>query len=69
MRTLEIRVSQASLADILNEIREWHDRKKCALSHFRHTSDEDGSIVISAGFATAEDHHIDAFHRRFASAG
>ena len=68
MRTVEIRVSQASLADTLNSMREWLDRERCNLAHFRHTSGEDGIIVISAGFATADDRHVDAFHRQFGGA-
>ena len=35
MRTIEIRVPEASFADILNSMREWLDREKYPLSHFR----------------------------------
>jgi hypothetical protein len=69
MRTIEIRVDRAEFADILNKMREWLDREKCYLSHFRHTSGEDGIIVISAGFPSADDPRVDAFHRQFGGAG
>jgi hypothetical protein len=52
MRTVEIRVPQASLADILNSMREWLDRERCNLSHFRHTSGDDGIIVIAPASLT-----------------
>ena len=47
--------TQASFADTLNAMREWLDRRKCYLSHFRHVSGDDGTVVISAGFPTADD--------------
>lgn len=68
VRTIEIRVPEKSLAGILNSMREWLDREKCDLSHFRYTSGEDGVIVISAGFPNPDDPRVDAFHRRFANA-
>ena len=65
MRIIEIRVDQAIFADTLNAMREWLDREKCYLSQFRHRSDDDGTIVISAGFSKADDPRVDAFHRQF----
>jgi hypothetical protein len=69
MRTIEIRVNQASLADTLSAMREWLDREKCYLSHFRHTNADDGTIVISASFSNDYDPRIDAFQRQFGGAG
>jgi hypothetical protein len=69
VRTIEIRVDQASFADTLNFMREWLDREKYYLSHFRHMSGDDESIVISAGFADADDPRVDAFHRKFGRLG
>jgi hypothetical protein len=65
MRIVKIRVEQASFADTLNAMREWLDRKNCYLAHFRHLSGDDGIIVISAGFAKADDPRVDEFERQF----
>ena len=69
MRTIEIRVNQTSLADTLSAMREWLDREKCYLSHFRQQSGDDGTVVISLSFSDDYDPRIDAFHRQFAGAG
>jgi hypothetical protein len=69
MRTIQIRVNQASLADTLSAMREWLDREKCYLSHFRHENGDDGTIVISASFSNDGDPRIDAFLRKFGGAG
>jgi hypothetical protein len=65
MRIVKIKVGRANLADTLNTMREWLDRKKCYLSHFGHTSEGDGVIVISAGFAQEDDPRIDEFQQQF----
>jgi hypothetical protein len=65
MRTIKIRTDQANLGETLKSMREWLDREKYHLSHFRHVSGDDGSIVISAGFANPDDPRIEAFHRKF----
>lgn len=69
MRTVEIRIDQASFADTLKSMREWLDRERYHLAHFRHTSRNDGSIVISAGFANADDPRVEAFYRQFSGQG
>jgi hypothetical protein len=69
MRIIEIRVDQAIFADTLNAMREWLDREKCYLSQFRHKNDDDGTILIIAGFSDADDPRVDAFHRQFGGVG
>ena len=69
MRTVEIRIDQASFADTLSAMREWLDRRKCYLSHFRHVTGDDGIVVISAGFPSADDPRIDEFQRQFGGVG
>jgi hypothetical protein len=69
MRAIEIRIEQASFADTLAAMREWLDREKCNLLHFSHTSNADGTIVISAGFPGADNTHAEAFHRQFGGEG
>jgi len=46
MRTIEIRVDPSGFADTLAAMREWLDREKLYLSHFRHENG-DGMIVMS----------------------
>jgi hypothetical protein len=65
MRIVKIRIDQAKLADTLNTMREWLDRKNCYLSHFGHMREGDGVIVISAGFPTEDDPRVDEFEQRF----
>jgi hypothetical protein len=65
MRSLEIRIDQGSFADTLGAMREWLDREKCYLSHFRHKSDDGGMVIISVGFLNGDDPRVDAFHRQF----
>jgi hypothetical protein len=64
MQSIEISVKQADLPEILNTMREWLDRERCNLWHFRHASDGTGFIVINAGFA-AGDVCAEAFRQRF----
>jgi hypothetical protein len=65
MRTVEIQVYQANLAATLNAMREWLDREKCSVSHFRHVAGADGTLLISVGFSAPHDTHADAFQARF----
>jgi hypothetical protein len=65
MRTIQIRVDQANLADTLGAMREWLDRERCYLSHFRHEIGEGGIVIISAGFSNDYDPRVDAFQRQF----
>jgi len=48
---IEIMVKQADLADTLAAMREWLDRERCVLSHFCHTGDGAGFVVIYANVA------------------
>jgi hypothetical protein len=65
MRTIEIRVPSARLADTLNAMREWLDREKCYLSRFRYESGNDGTAVISVSFSNNDDPRLDEFHQQF----
>jgi hypothetical protein len=64
MRTIEIRVYEDGFADTLAAMREWLEREKLYLAHFRHENG-DGIIVMSVGFANPDDPRVDAFHRKF----
>ena len=68
MQTIEIRIKRASLADTLGAMREWLDSRRCALSHFRHERDVDGTIVISIGFTSIDDTHANEFREQFDAA-
>jgi hypothetical protein len=50
-------------------MREWLDRERCNLSQFRHTSGEDGVIIISVGFSGTDGLKADAFLLQFGGAG
>lgn len=65
MRTVEIRVDLARLADTLGAMREWLDGRRCALSHFRHARDTDRTVVISVGFTAIDDTHATEFREHF----
>jgi hypothetical protein len=54
MRTIEIRVYEDGFADSLAAMRDWLEREKLYLAHFRHRND-DGMIVMSVGFANPDD--------------
>jgi hypothetical protein len=70
MQSIEIHVKQLDLADTLGAMREWLDRKRCNLSHFRHTSDAAGIVVIiSVGFAAGDHACAEAFRQHFSAAG
>jgi|HubBroStandDraft_6_1064221.scaffolds.fasta_scaffold65894_3 hypothetical protein len=64
MQSIEISVKRADLANILSAMREWLDRERCSLLHFRHADGGVGMVVISAGFA-AGDVCAEAFRRYF----
>jgi hypothetical protein len=68
MRTIEIRVDVGAFADTLGAMREWLDREKLHLAHFRHENGK-GMIVMSVGFANPDDPRVDAFHRTFGGLG
>ena len=65
MRTVEIRVKRASLADTLGAMREWFDSRRCAPSHFRQAGNVDGTIVISVGFTSNDDTRANEFRKQF----
>ena len=54
MQSVKVSVKQVDLAEILNTMREWLDRERCNLWHFRHAGDGTGLVVIDAGFATGD---------------
>jgi hypothetical protein len=64
MRTIQIRVEEGTFADTLGAMREWLDREKLYLAHFRHEIGG-GMIVMSVGFSNPDDPRVDAFHRTF----
>jgi hypothetical protein len=68
VRTIKIRVDQTGFAEVLSAMREWLDRERCHLTHFRHVTGDDRSVVISAGFANDGDPRIEAFQRQFGGA-
>ena len=68
MRTVKIRVKRSRLADTLGAMREWLDSRRCALAHFRHARDADGTIVISVGFTSPDDTHANEFREQFDAA-
>jgi len=68
VRTIEIRVYEDGFAHTLTVMREWLEREKLYLAHFRHIND-DGMIVMSVGFANPDDPRVDAFHRKFGGLG
>jgi hypothetical protein len=65
MKSVEIRVKQADLAETLGAMREWLDREKCNLLHFSHTSDRTGIVVIDAGFSDGDHVCAEAFRQHF----
>jgi len=48
----------------MNDMREWLDRYKATISHFRSATAVEGTVTITVGF-TATDANTDAFERRF----
>jgi len=68
MQSVEIRIKQPDLAAALSAMREWLDRERCNLLHFRHTSDGTGIIVINAGFAAGDHACAEAFRQHFGGA-
>jgi len=68
MQSVEIRIKQPDLAAALSAMREWLDRERCNLLHFRHTSDGTGIVVINAGFAEGDHVCAEAFRQHFGAA-
>ncbi len=65
MRTIEVRVPRAGLAETLGAMREWLDGRRCALSHFRHAHERDETILISLGFTSIDETDADKFCEEF----
>ena len=63
---VEVTVKQADLANTLAAMREWLDRERCNLSHFRHAGDGDGNVIIKADFS--DQACADKFHQHFGGA-
>jgi len=52
MYSVEIRVGEKDLGDMLGQMREWFEKTRCSLLEFMHYGEMPGVAVVRARFAT-----------------
>lgn len=56
MPSFELKVELSDLPDVLTAMREWQDRHRSSITHFRSASDAAGTVTINVGFNLGDDH-------------